>query len=59
MAQPEPIITPTQHPETPECVRCGNHMVLTMIEPEKPEHDRRTFECPMCGFTMRKVVKFK
>ena len=34
-------------------------MWLARIEPDKPDHDLRTFECPDCEHTETKVVKFK
>ena len=36
--------------ERPPCIKCGTQMLLTRIEPDKPDHDRRTFECPECAF---------
>ena len=32
----------------PECPMCAVQMYLARIEPEKPRHDQRTFECPRC-----------
>ena len=34
-------------------------MLLTRIEPDKPDHDRRTFECPECGYEESIVVKYQ
>jgi len=34
-------------------------MWLARIEPDKPDHDLRTFECPECELSETKVVKFK
>lgn len=34
--------------ERPKCPNCDHRMALEMIEPYKPDHDRRTFECPSC-----------
>jgi hypothetical protein len=34
-------------------------MPLTLIEPDKPDHDRRTFECRHCGHAESIVVKYK
>ena len=33
-------------------------MWLACIEPDKPDHDKRTFECPMCSNFTVKVVKY-
>jgi len=33
-------------------------MWLARIEPDKPDHDLRTFECPTCEHTETKDVKF-
>ena len=43
----------------PTCERCGAPMWLTRIEPDKPDHDRRTFECKACGKTVVEVVKYR
>jgi hypothetical protein len=34
-------------------------MWLACIEPDKPDHDQRTFVCPNREHTETKVVKFK
>jgi transcription elongation factor Elf1 len=34
-------------------------MWLDHIEPDKPQHDRRTFECPRCQHIESVVVKYK
>jgi transcription elongation factor Elf1 len=33
--------------------------MLDRIEPDKPEYDKRTFECPRCQHTESKIVKYK
>ena len=43
----------------PPCPKCGAKMLLARIEPDKPDHDKRTFECPSCGNEHSEVVKFK
>ena len=43
----------------PSCPKCGSPMWLARIEPDKPDHDLRTFECPNCEHAETKVVKFK
>ena len=34
-------------------------MRLTRIEPDKPDHDRRTFECPECAYEESIVFKYQ
>jgi hypothetical protein len=34
-------------------------MWLARIEPDRPDHDKRTFECKACGKTMAEVVKYR
>jgi len=43
----------------PPCPSCGTPMALNRIEPEKPGHEIRTFECLHCGTTENLVVKFR
>ena len=43
----------------PVCSRCNAQMMLARIEPDKPDHDKRTFECPNCGNELTETVKFK
>jgi hypothetical protein len=43
----------------PDCPQCAAQMYLARIEPEKPGHDLRTFECPRCQHVETAVVKFK
>ena len=33
--------------------------MLSRIEPDAPDHDKRSFECPSCGNEHTEVVKFK
>ena len=33
----------------PPCARCGAEMTLTLIVPDKPGTDQRSFECKGCG----------
>jgi hypothetical protein len=39
---PEPLVL---------CPNCS-------VEPDKPNHDRRTFECPLCDYSHTEVVKY-
>jgi transcription elongation factor Elf1 len=34
-------------------------MLLSRIEPDKPDQDKRTFECPNCRHAESVVVKFR
>jgi hypothetical protein len=43
----------------PPCPKCCTNMLLARIEPDSPRHDRRTFECPVCEYTLTTVVKFE
>ena len=44
----------------PRCAKCSAEMWLAWIEPaDKPDHDRRVFECPRCQYEITKVVKYK
>ena len=43
---------------SPECPNCGAPMWLSRIEPDQPNHDRRTFECPQCDHSHTEVVKY-
>jgi hypothetical protein len=45
--------------ERPLCPKCGAQMWLATIEPDRPDHDRRTFECPRCQTEKTEVVKYK
>jgi hypothetical protein len=45
---------PVDHPLSP---LCGGAMLLSRIVPEKPDHDRRTFECTQCKHEHMLVVK--
>jgi hypothetical protein len=44
--------------DLPKCPNCGAPMWLSCIEPDKPDHDRRTFECPQCDHSHTEVVKY-
>jgi len=50
----------TQRPaiSRPPCPRCGRPMWLARIEPDKPDYDRRTFECSECGHEEDRVVRY-
>lgn len=45
--------------ERPPCPLCGAEMFLARIEPDKPDHDKRTFACTKCAHEAIVVVKYK
>jgi predicted RNA-binding Zn-ribbon protein involved in translation (DUF1610 family) len=40
----------------PPCPSCGELMMLSRIDRETTEHDRRTFECFPCNRSERVIV---
>ena len=44
--------------ERPMCLACAARMWLTRIAPDRPNHQQRTFECPVCDYSESVVVKF-
>ena len=42
----------------PPCPKCGMRMLLARIEPDTPDHDKRSYECAGCGHEHSEVVKF-
>ena len=43
----------------PPCAKCGTQMLLKLIEPDAPDHDKRTFACPKCQHELSMVVKYR
>jgi hypothetical protein len=43
----------------PPCSICKMPMLLSRIDPEKPDHNIRTFECRGCGHFESFVVKYR
>ncbi|HET9801090.1 MAG TPA: hypothetical protein VFP82_05335 [Chthoniobacterales bacterium] len=43
----------------PFCEICRSQMWLACIEPDAPNHDKRTFECPVCPNITVKIVKYR
>ena len=39
------------------CPKCGHPMSIVRIEPDIPNHSKRTFECAECGHSEGVVVK--
>jgi hypothetical protein len=44
--------------EHPKCGKCGVSMWLARIEPDKPDFDKRTYECPVCENVVAEIVKY-
>ena len=41
------------------CAMCGFPMFLSLIEPsDKPDHDRRLFQCTTCEYSESVTVKY-
>jgi ssDNA-binding Zn-finger/Zn-ribbon topoisomerase 1 len=40
------------------CPECGTAMLLARIEPNEPGNDLRTFECPKCKQSKRRIFKY-
>ena len=45
--------------DRPACPACATPMWLARIEPYKPDHDSRTFECPLCQHEQTAIVKYR
>jgi hypothetical protein len=43
----------------PVCLVCGCMKWISVIEPAKPLHDRRTYVCPCCDYVVTRVVQFR
>jgi len=43
----------------PLCAKCGTSMSLTRIEPDRPDHDKRSFECQACHRVETSIFRFK
>ena len=59
---PRPPATPYDDSiKRQDCPRCGTRMMLARfnLARDKPDRDRRTFECPECGNEISEVVRFK
>ena len=53
----EPATTYSNSIVRPSCSKCGTRMLLARIEPDKPDHDKRTFVCSICDHSESFVVK--
>jgi hypothetical protein len=43
----------------PFCEVCKAQMWLAYIEPDAADHDKRTFECPVCPNVTVRIVKYR
>ena len=43
----------------PFCENCKSQMWLACIEPDETNHDKRTFECPVCPNVTVRIVKYR
>ena len=50
---------PVQDFDRPQCPQCGSQMWLARIEPGRPGHDKRTFECPACEHVETRDIKYR
>jgi hypothetical protein len=55
----EPATSYSKSITRPPCSKCGTQMLLARIEPDKPNYDKRTFECATCESSESFVVKYK
>jgi transposase-like protein len=55
----QPVTAYSRSIKRPDCPRSGTRMMLSRIEPNKPDHDKRMFECPSCNHERSEIVKFK
>ena len=44
--------------EHPKCGECDVSMWLARVERDEPDHDKCTFECPVCENMVVEIVKF-
>jgi hypothetical protein len=42
-----------------KCQQCGAPMWLARIEPDKPDRDKRTFECAKCQRVGVETVRYR
>jgi DNA-directed RNA polymerase subunit RPC12/RpoP len=53
------IPRPQAGTELPKCPKCGAQMWVARVEPDKPDYDKRTYECPACENVIVEVVKYR
>lgn len=52
-------VPPQRTIHQPPCPDCGRPMMLTRVDPDTPDHDKRTFGCLACDREESVVVKFR
>ena len=43
----------------PKCAVCGVSTWLARVEPDEPDHDKCTFECPACDRAVVEIIKYR
>jgi len=51
------IFDPPEPTDRPLCSNCGWTMWIARIEPDKPDHDKHTFDFSRCDYQQTKIVK--
>ena len=59
MSQSESFDPARLVPYNPVCPKCGTGMWLSRIEPDEPDRDKRTFECPQCENVVSETFKYR
>jgi hypothetical protein len=59
MTQHQVVSSHTETIDRPLCIVCGAQLWLACVEADGPNHDKRTFECPVCETHEIEFVKFK
>ena len=53
-------VHPRQLPvDNPICPKCARPMIIVRIEPDEPDHQKRTYECPECQLVESLIVKHR
>ena len=45
--------------ERPACAKCGAHMMLVSIEPERPGVDLLSFKCAVCNHVLTTLAAYE
>ena len=53
------IARPQASIQLPKCPKCGAQMWIARIEPDEPDYDKRTYECPACDNVLVEIVKYR
>jgi hypothetical protein len=57
MSKYQPATAHSDSIERPTCPKCRTKMRLFGIEPERPEYELRSFECPKCNHIQTAIGK--